>query len=140
MMRLSPRAHESLCRRERVVKYIVAGGTAASVDIGSLYVIKGLLDVPLIPAVAISFLIAFCVSFILQKFWTFKDMSVDRVHTQAIQYFIVAAINFFLNIILMYGLVELAQVWYLGAKVIVSGAIAFSSFFVYRIFIFNSDQ
>ena len=134
---LSPRAREILFKRRLALAYIVAGGSAATVDIGTLYLFKGILGFTIIPAVAVAFFAGFCVSFIFQKFWTFEDTSMDKVHAQATLYFIVSTFNFFLNIALMYFLVAVLQVWYIFAKILVSGGIAFITFFIYRIFIFK---
>lgn len=134
---LSPRAHRLLIERRLLIAYLIAGGSAVLVDVGALYFFKGILGFSLIPAVALAFMAGFCASFLLQKFWTFGDLSVARVHAQAAQYFILAAVNFFLNLGLMYVLVELAGLWYILAKILVSGAIACGSFFVYKYFIFK---
>ncbi|MCR4311430.1 MAG: GtrA family protein [Candidatus Taylorbacteria bacterium] len=136
----SPKVGEALYIRRRVLKYIVAGGSAAVVDISTLYITKGILGIPLIPAVSIAFFFGFCASFIFQKFWAFEDRSTDRVHAQAVLYFVVSGVNFFLNIVFMYVLVEVLLVWYILAKILVSGGIAFSSFFIYRIFIFKTPH
>lgn len=136
----SPKVGDVLYAKRQVLKYIVAGGSAAVVDIGALYIAKGVLGIALIPAVSIAFFFGFCASFIFQKFWTFEDRSTGRVHAQAVLYFIVSGVNFFLNIALMYVLVEVFLVWYILAKILVSGGIAFSSFFIYRIFIFKTTH
>ena len=137
---LPPRVHGGMFKRRRAFKYIIAGGTAACVDVGTLFVLKGIVGLSLIPAVSIAFFFGFCASFILQKFWAFEDNSTDRVHAQATMYFIVSGINFFLNLALMYVLVELAHIWYIFAKILVSGGIAFASFFIYRAFIFTQSS
>ncbi|MDO8482925.1 MAG: GtrA family protein [bacterium] len=134
---LSPRLHEALFKRRLVIVFLVAGGAALVADVGTLYICKGIFGIALIPAVAIAFLAGFCVSFLLQKFWTFGDMSVDRVHAQAGFYFVVAVANFFLTIFLMYVLVEVLHFWYIISKIFVSGGIASVTFFVYKIFIFK---
>ena len=134
---LSPRLHDVLYGKRTVVVFLISGGSALAADVGVLYVSKGIFGIPLIPAVAVAFLAGFCVSFMLQKFWTFGDLSVDRVHTQASLYFIVATANFFLTLFLMYVLVEILNFWYILAKILVSGGIAFATFFIYKIFIFK---
>ena|SRR3989338_7276330 len=136
LARLSPWAHDFAWSRRRVFKYIMAGGIAVGVDMAALYVCKGILGMDIIPAVVIAFLFGFCASFTLQKFWAFEDMSVDRVHAQASLYFLVAALNLFLNIIFMYLLVEVIHLWYILAKALVAGSIACGSFFVYKHLIF----
>lgn len=135
----SPRLHDILFKKRKLIVYIISGGTAAVVELGSLYIFKGILGMPLLLAVSLAFILAFCVSFTLQKFWTFEDHSVDQVHTQAAKYFAITGFNFFLNLFLMYVLVEILHVWYMLAKFLVSGGIAFFSFFVYRMFVFKGE-
>lgn len=135
--RVSPKGHVFLFERQRVVRFIIAGGLAVLVDVGTLYVAKGICGLSLIPAVAVAFFFGFWASFFLQKFWVFEDGSVDRVHAQVGFYFMVAATNFFLTILLMYFLVEIIHLWYILAKLLVSAAIAFGSFFVYKLLIFK---
>lgn len=134
----SVRAHDFLFEKRKPLKYIIAGGTAASVDIGTLYILKSVLGLSLRPAVALSFLFGFAVSFTLQKFWAFEENTTTKVHKQAVSYFVVSIINFLLNLELMTLLVVDLHVWYILAKILVSGGIAFSSFFVYRNLIFKN--
>jgi len=134
---LSPKIHDILIGKRQVIAFLVAGGIAVVVDTSVLYLFKGVLGFKLVPAVAIAFLAGFCTSFILQKFWTFEDSSVDNVHKQAIWYFIVAVANFFLTIALMYLLVEILHLWYIASKLGVAFGIACCTFFIYRLFIFN---
>src|SRR3989338_242196 len=134
---LWPRMHDVLWKRRLVLAFLVAGGTALVADVGTLYVCKGIFGMALIPAVATAFLVGFCVSFLLQKFWTFGDLSVDRMHTQAGFYFMVAAANFFLSLFLMYVLFAVLHFWYIISKIVVFGGIAFVTFFFYKIFIFK---
>lgn len=136
---LSPRLHEVLIKKRLVLVFLIAGGGALVSDVGTLYLFKGILGVSLIPAVAVAFLAGFCVSFLLQKFWTFEDLSVDRVHRQASLYFLVAVANFFLTIFLMYILVNVFYFQYIPSKIFVSGGIAFITFFIYKIFIFGKE-
>ena len=136
----SPRLYELFYTHRQPVKYIIAGGTAVCVDVGVLFIAKSLIGLTLIPAVATGFLAGFCASFVFQKFWAFEDISTDRVHTQASLYFIVAVINFFLNLGFMYVLVEILNVWYILAKILVAGSIACGSFFLYKHFIFSKKS
>lgn len=129
-----------LGRGSQVFRYILAGGAGASTDIFSLYILKGVLDFPLLLSVALAFLAGFVVSFLSQKYWTFIDHSSEKVHKQAATYFVVTLANFFLNILGMHLLVTVLGIWYLLAKVIVSGIIAVSSFFLYKYLIFKKSS
>jgi putative flippase GtrA len=124
--------------KRTAIVFLAAGGAAVVADTGTLYLFKGVFGFALIPAVAVAFVVGFCASFVLQKFWTFENFSVDKVHTQASLYFIVAVGNFFLTIALMYFLVEVLHFWYILSKIAVAGGIACVTFFIYKIFIFKN--
>ena len=91
----APSIHAILFKKRLILRYIIAGGTATAVDVSMLYVGKEFLHLKLRPAVATSFLIAFLVSFLLQKFWAFEDNSKHKTHSQAVFYFTVSVTNFF---------------------------------------------
>ena len=110
---------------------IIKGGNAVPPFIFTEYI-----GLHYLVSAGISFILACGVGFSLQKFWTFQDRSVESIHTQAAGYFVISTINFFLNIALLYFLVEWTHIWYILAQVIVSALIAVSSFILYRHVIF----
>lgn len=124
-------------RYQRLLRYLVSGSTAAVVDLGLLFVFTDLFNVHYLWSAIFAFVGAFFVSFLLQKFWTFQDTSVDRVHAQATLYFVVAVVNLALNTFLMYVFVDGLHVGYLLAQVIASGLIACESFFISRHVVFK---
>lgn len=121
----------------KVVRYLISGGTAAFVNVALLYLFTDIFGVWYIASAVISFILAFAVSFMLQKFWTFQDSSKDGVHKQAAAYLCVALVNLFLNTGLLYLQVEYLHIHYILSQLIASMLIAFESFFVYQIFIFR---
>lgn len=132
-----PRTYAVLFKRRGIIAFIIAGGFALLADIAVLYVCKSILELNLALSVAIAFLAGFSVSFLLQKFWTFEDVSVDRVHTQLVLYFLVAGLNLLVTEILMHLLVGTFHFWYIGSKILVAGGIACVTFFIYKLFIFK---
>lgn len=121
-----------------VWRYLVAGGSAATVDLGLLYVLTEWFSVHYLLSAVLAFIVAFCVSFFLQKFWTFQDHSVERVHSQVVLYFVIAVANLGLNTLLMYILVEHLHLWYFAAQIIAGAFLACGSFFISRNFVFNT--
>ncbi|PIQ69064.1 MAG: hypothetical protein COV91_01060 [Candidatus Taylorbacteria bacterium CG11_big_fil_rev_8_21_14_0_20_46_11] len=122
---------------QRLCRYLVAGGVAAVVDLCALYGFTEYIGFHYLSAAVIAFVFAFFVSFLLQKFWTFQDESVDRVHRQVFAYFVIALFNLALNTLLMYVFVEWAHLGYIVAQIIASGLLACESFFISRYFIFK---
>ena len=121
------------------VRYLIAGGTSTAIDLGILYVLTEFAGWWYLVSATAAFIVAFFVSFILQKFYTFnnRDTSRKTVATQGAFYFTLALTNLGINTILMYALVEWAGVWYFLAQIISAAAIAVESFFIYRFVIFH---
>ncbi|MEI6596731.1 MAG: GtrA family protein, partial [bacterium] len=129
-----------LQKYKRIIKYLIAGGTAASVDLVLLYILTDILGVWYLISACVAFSIAFFVSFFLQKFWTFRDRDKEVIYKQMRIYLIVALANLALNAVLMYALVDGFKIWYMLAQFIISGLIAIESYLVYKHFIFNKNS
>ena len=126
-----------LLKYKRVIKYLIAGGAAASVDLGFLYFFTDILGIWYLISACLAFIMAFFVSFYLQKFWTFRDGDKEKMYKQLGVYLAVALVNLALNAALMYLLVDGLKIWYLLAQIMASGLIAAESYFVYKLLIFN---
>ena len=121
----------------RIIKYLIAGGTAAAIDLGLLYFLTDILGIWYLISAGLAFVIAFFVSFFLQKFWTFRDGDREAIYKQMAVYLAVALGNLVINIVLMYTLVDGLKVWYMLAQFVVSGLIACESYWIYKLLIFN---
>lgn len=117
-------------------RFLIAGSIGAVTNIGGLFIFTEYIGLYYLVSASISFVLACCVGFSLQKFWTFRERSIEGMHAQAIGFFVISGINFFVNIALLYVLVEKIHIWYIFAQVIVSACIAVSSFFLYRHIVF----
>lgn len=124
----------------KVVRYLISGGTAAMVNLSSMYLLTDIFGFWYIYSAVMAFGAAFFVSFLLQKHWTFKDVSLEKVHTQASLYLFVGILNLVCNALLLYVFVDILRMWHMTGQFLVSGMIAFWSFFIYRKFIFKQDQ
>ena len=123
-----------------VFKFIIAGGIAAIIDLGVLYILTAYVGFHYLTSVALAFITAFIASFTLQKFWTFRDHSIQNIHQQSIFYFAVSLGNFFLNTYLVYVSVEKIHIHYLVAQILVGGMIACLSFVLYKYVIFARQE
>ncbi len=124
----------------KIGRYLIAGGTAAFTNIALLFVFTDFLGIWYIASAIMAFILAFIVSFTLQKYWTFQDGSKDQIHRQAVIYLTVAVVNLLVNTGLLYLQVEYLGVYYIFAQLIASALIAVESFFVYQIFIFKKKS
>ena len=129
---LCPQALPRIRRYQRLLRYLISGGTAAAIDLGLLYILTDFFLVHYLWSAIWAFVVTFFVSFLLQKFWTFQDTETDRMHVQMTVYFLVAVANLALNTLLMYLFVDYFRIWYVLAQVLASGLIACESFFISR--------
>ncbi|MBU6231435.1 MAG: GtrA family protein [Patescibacteria group bacterium] len=127
-------------RHMKVLRFIIAGGTAAVVDLAALFLLTSVAHVWYLLSAVIAFILAFGVSFMLQKYWTFRDRSSDRIHSQAAIYFIVTGINLGLNTLFVWLFVEYADFNYMIAQIVTSALIAVESYFIYQRFVFKDRE
>lgn len=123
--------------RYKIIRFLFSGAIGAGTNLFLLYIFTEYLDLYYVISVMISFVIATTISFIMQKFWTFKDNSKEVVHTQAIVFTIVSIINLCINTAIVYSIVEFGHLHYLIGQVCASIIVAFESFFIYKYFIFK---
>jgi len=138
--KISPKIYNLIVRKFTVIKYLISGGSSAFVQLALLYILTDIFKIWYLFSAVIAFIVAFFMSFLLHKFWTFLDNDMDVMHKQLFSYFVLAMINLGLNTLLMYFFVDVVHIWYFGAQFITSGLIAFSSFYLYKKIIFKSQK
>lgn len=131
-----PVIYNNVFRYRQIVKFLISGGTSTSVDIFVFTALTYWVGLWYIASSISSFIIAFCISFGLQKFWTFRDKNTEKIMTQTYLYFIVAIVNLGINTLLIYIFVDYIHIHKFISKVIANIIIAAESFFIYRYFIF----
>lgn len=129
-----------ILQRKKYLKFLISGSLAAMTNLGTLFVLHGLIHLPIVPAASLSFVVAYLVSFSLQKFWTFADTGRERMAGQMIIYFMVGVFGLVLNAVGMYMLVELFLVWYLLAQIFMSAGLAVMNYFLYRWIFRNRER
>lgn len=122
-----------------VAKYGISGSIAAASQIGVLAFLVEQINMQFIFAVIYAFIFSAFVAFTLQKFWTFRDRSLNHVHFQMMQYVALVLVAFTLNITLMYIFVGIFNIWYIFAQIITIGMVAVVTFLSNKIFIFNKS-
>jgi len=115
-----------------VLRYITAGGTSAFVDLLLLYLLHHYVGVHYLVSSVIAFSIAFFVSFILQKFWTFKNVSTEGIHKQSFIYLGSSLFSLGVNTLLMYVFVDKLNLGVLLAQIFAGALVACFTFFISR--------
>ncbi len=136
MIKLIFRLGIEIINEHVVVRYIISGGTAAATDLTILYILHSLIGIHYLISAILAYLVAFWVSFLLHKFWTFSSHE-ERTHKQVVMYFGTSSFALALNTLLMYIFVDHIHLPVMLAQFIVGAMVAFCSFFISRNFVFK---
>lgn len=126
-----------LLKNSRPLRFLIAGGTAAAVNFSILYTLTEYAHVWYLASAVVALSFGFITSFTLQKFWTFRNMPLTRVHVQASQHLMLSLANIAVNLVFLYVFVEYLHIWYMFAQGISAGMLATVNYFVYRSHIFR---
>lgn len=132
-----PKAYFFCDNSKSVIKFLIAGSFAGAADLIFLFILHGLLKLPIVMSTTMAFVLSFLVSFTLQKFWTFRNHSQERMIRQLIVYILNMAIGLYVNGWLMYQLVDQYNIWYLLAQLMVNLVIGGWNYIAYRFIIFH---
>ncbi|MDB5239096.1 MAG: putative glycosyltransferase [Candidatus Parcubacteria bacterium] len=121
----------------KLVRYLFSGGVAAVTDLVLLYVFTDVAHIWYVASSVLAFLVAFGVSFFLQKFFTFQDNGTQGMRGQAAIYLAVTGTNLAINTGLIYLLVQYTGLHYLPAQILTSIIVAVESYVLYGMFIFK---
>lgn len=115
-----------------VLRYIASGGTSAVVDLLLLSFLHHVAGIHYLFSSVIAFAVAFLVSFVLQKFWTFKNVSTEGIHKQSFIYLGSSIFSLGVNTLLMYVFVEKIHLAVLLSQIFAGGIVACFTFFISR--------
>lgn len=122
-------------RTERMVKFLLSGGSAALVEYMSFAAMLYIGRQSVILAQVLSFGIGMIVSFTLNKYWVFR--SSNSYSKEALRYLLLALINIVLGASIMGILTQVFSVASLFAKLIVMAMIACWNYFIFSRIIFS---
>ncbi len=105
--------------KHKFVRYLIVGGFAFLIELGSLYGLHQGLGISAVKSVAISFWIGFITAFLLQKLVTFSntDRSIKDVSRQIAGYVLLVAWNYGFTLLLVKMLVPHFSVYLVRASV-----------------------
>ncbi|MDP2593802.1 MAG: GtrA family protein [bacterium] len=121
----------------RPLRYLLSGGTAAAANLAVLYILVHFFHMWYLEAAVLSFIVGMCVSFVLQKFFTFSHFSTEKLKRQTSLHASLQLVNLVLNTALMYAGVDLLHIPYLLAQFLISAGMAVYSFLFYKYLVFT---
>lgn len=122
------------------VRYVISGGTAAAINLTTLYVLTEFFGFWYLLSSVIAVMLAVIASFILQKFWTFRNTRLDQIRVQLPMHAALSLGNIIFNAALLYALVEYLGMWYMLAQFLSSAILMFVNFYVYRTYVFPNTR
>lgn len=117
----------------RFVRFLMSGVAAAATQLIFLYILTEYVRFWYLAASIIAFMLGYLVSFLLQKFWTFRSKEVAKIKYQLPLHLLLGLFNLVFNTFFLYALVEWAGIWYLPAQILTLVIIATESFFISRL-------
>ncbi len=135
-----PKFFKFLNRFKDKIKFVVSGVLATIVNLFFLFIFFSVFEIKIIYAASMSWLLAFLISFNLQKYWTFRSFSLKKIPRQVILYFSLAFVSLTLNARWMYLLVENLNMHYILAQIIVLFVLAILNYIVYKFIIFKEKK
>jgi glycosyltransferase involved in cell wall biosynthesis/putative flippase GtrA len=139
--RFAPASIDRLAEKHKIgIKYVIAGGTSAVVDLGLLYIFTEIIGLWYLFSAAIAFIFGLLASFTLHKFWTFREHSLRRMKKQFIFFSALSVLNVCLNIILLYLAVDVLHIWYMAAQFVIMGMLALLNFALNKTVTFRHEN
>ena len=117
---------------KQLLRYLIGGSFVFAVIIGLLYLFVDVLGMWYLWGTTFMFVISLGISFSVQKYWTFRDHSTDRLKGQMGIYTILQITNLAANDGLMYVAVDGFGLPHLLAQFFTAGIIAAWSFWAFR--------
>ncbi len=123
-----------------IVRYIISGGTSAFVNLSVFSLLFYIFHIHYLISNIIAFVLAFGVSLVLQKFWTFKDLSTDRIHIQGILYLLSSIFGLGVNTLVLYVCVHFFGILPIIGVIIAGICTALCTFPISKKYIFNQGS
>ncbi|HUT22325.1 MAG TPA: GtrA family protein [Candidatus Bipolaricaulota bacterium] len=114
-------------------KFALVGSIGTAIDFGILNLGVEILGLAVYLAATVSFFAAMTHNFLLNKYWTFsKNGCRAKFINQCFKYFSVSMVGLFINLGVMFVLIEGAGLWYNWAKVFATGLVIMWNFSINR--------
>ncbi len=127
----------AVLNHNKILRFILVGGFVALTQIYLLYFLTEAIGFWYLMSSILSFIYACIASFVLQKYWAFRDKNKKNIISQFIKFIIVALIGISINTGSMYLWVEIIGIWYVLAQFITGFIVAIINFMIYKFFIFK---
>lgn len=123
----------------QIIRYIIAGCVATGSNLVILFISVQYFQLWYLTGAIISFSLAVVISYLLQKFFVFKNYRKDNISTQFFRFFIYNIVMLGFNTLLMYFFVDIIHIWYLLSQALTAIIIAFMNYIYFNKIVFKKS-
>lgn len=102
----------------KIIKFSVVGGIATIIDFVCLYIFKEFLNIDVIIANTLSFIISVTYNYIASITWVFDVNNNKNKNVQFILFIVFSVVGLIINNVILYILTDKLNIYYLISKVI----------------------
>lgn len=121
----------------QIIRYIIAGCVATGSNLAILFVLVHYFKLWYLTSAVISFSLAVVISYLLQKYFVFKNYGKVGIPTQFFHFLIYNIVMLGVNTLLMYFFVDIVRLWYLLAQALSAIIIACMNYIYFNKIVFK---
>lgn len=121
----------------QIIRYIFAGCVATGSNLVILFISVHYFKLWYLTSSIISFCCAVVISYLLQKFFVFKNYGKKEIPTQFLHFLTYNIVMLGLNTLLLYFFVDIIKVWYLLAQALCAIIIACMNYIYFNKIVFK---
>jgi dolichol-phosphate mannosyltransferase len=114
----------------QATRFCIAGAAGVVAYYAALYCLTEFLGVWYIASAVVGFVLNTGLSFVLQKYWTFRNKETRLVTRQIVLYVTMNVMFLIGNVCLLYIMVQYLHMWYIGAQIILTVVFSTLSYFI----------
>ena len=128
---------QAIIRYQQFLRFLIAGAFVYSISLVSFHLYYNVWKIYYLQSSIFAFLSGFLVSFFIQRFWTFKQVSREKIRSQAWQYLLLQLANLCANTALMFVFVEYFRIPAFYSLAIICLLLAMVTYVISKKYIFK---
>ncbi len=126
---------------KRFTKYLVGGNAQFWSGYLAFALFDAVFSIDFWPAKVASYFVGVSVNFFIERFWAFsnKKISKNQIESSAQRYYILAVVNFLLDLAIVGGLREIGLTPYIG-QFVSAGFFTFWNYLIFKFWVFGGTK
>jgi len=123
----------------RIFRFLGVGGFCAGLSLIIMYVLTSIIHINYLISTVITIIVTNFIGFYLNKYYTFQTKK-KLFWRELWKYYSVMLSSYILNVFAMYVLVDLVNIWYLYANILLMGILTPFNYFFHKKWSFNKKK